>query len=473
MNVETKTDARTDAKTNEWRDKYLDNVNKLEAETQRFKDLEAVLKRLTGRLCIATLGLSPRLDVEVKRLQSLIKKESTRDELEQLMSPLTDAIHSLDEKSSAPVEVATPGAPPATTQTRVEPAIQPFDDNAIRATMSALLSELRRDPTLTQQATALDNQLATSLPVDALTEVMTKLADMVGKRIQRIERAKLEAEGLLAQMVTRLDEITRFVADHNQNQQQALASSESLSVQLSGEMKAMGDSVATASDLMQIRTQVRNRLDNIGRHLQEYRQRETERADAMRTKNDQMQARVVQLEAQAQKLQTQLQEEQQVAMMDALTKVPNRLAYDKRIAEELQRFSRFGQPTCLAAWDVDHFKKINDTWGHAAGDRVLQSVAEILKKRARATDFFGRYGGEEFVMILPGTTMNDAMKIVDELRIAIGNLGLHFKGTPVPLTASCGVTQFMPNDSADSAFERADKALYRAKKEGRNRCVSS
>lgn len=459
-----------EAKQEEWRSKYLDSVSKLESETQRFKDLESVLKRLTGRLCIATLGLSPRLDVEVKKLQSLMKKDSTRDELEQLMSPLTDAIHSLDEKPSAPVEVA--GTTPAPVQASAAPSIAPFDDKAIRATMSSLLSELRRDATLAQQAATLDNQLANTLAVDALTDVMASLADMVGKRIQRIERAKLEAEGLLAQMVTRLDEITKFVADQNQNQQQALASSESLNVQLSGEMKAMGESVESASDLTQIRTQVRSRLDNIGKHLQEYRQRETARADAMRIKNAQMHERVTQLEAQAQKLQTQLQAEQQVAMMDALTKVPNRLAYDKRIAEELQRFNRFDQPTCLAAWDVDHFKKINDTWGHAAGDRVLQSVADVLKKRARVTDFFGRYGGEEFVMILPGTTLADALKILDDLRTAISGLGLHFKGTPVPLTASCGVTQFIKDDSADSAFERADKALYRAKQEGRNRCVS-
>src|SRR5262249_10075184 len=137
--------------------------------------------------------------------------------------------------------------------------------------------------------------------------------------------------------------------------------------------------------------------------LREFRERETARASAMQARTEQMQARVSQLEAEANRLHTQLKDEQRLATMDALTQVPNRLAYEKRIDEELKRWQRFKQPTCVAVWDVDHFKKVNDTFGHRAGDRILRAVADCMASRIRGTDFLARYGGEEFVMLLCGT----------------------------------------------------------------------
>jgi diguanylate cyclase len=123
-------------------------------------------------------------------------------------------------------------------------------------------------------------------------------------------------------------------------------------------------------------------------------------------------------------------------------------------------------------WDVDHFKRINDTYGHRAGDRVLRAVADCLSGSIRGTDFLARYGGEEFVMILPGTKLEDALRVIDDMRVAVSKIGFHFRGNPVSITISSGITVLADADSAGSAFERADKALYNAKESGRNRCVS-
>jgi diguanylate cyclase len=296
---------------------------------------------------------------------------------------------------------------------------------------------------------------------------------MVIQRIQRIESAKQEIEVLLSHMVGKLDEIGQFVADQNQSQTQSQASSETLNVQLAGEMKAMGESVESAGDLQQIRHQVRSRLDSIGRHLQEFREREATLAAAMRARNEQMRERIAELEGEAKRLHSQLKDEQRLSTLDALTQIPNRLAYESRIDEEMKRWHRFKQPTCIAVWDVDHFKRINDTYGHRAGDRVIRTVAECLARRVRSTDFIARYGGEEFVGIFPGTTLESAVRLMDELRLAIGKIGFHFRGTPVSITVSSGITAFLPGDSSGAAFDRADKALYQAKESGRNRCVSS
>jgi diguanylate cyclase len=115
---------------------------------------------------------------------------------------------------------------------------------------------------------------------------------------------------------------------------------------------------------------------------------------------------------------------------------------------------------------------INDTYGHRAGDKVLTVVAEALSKDIRTTDFVARYGGEEFVMLLPGTSLEDAVRLSNKMRESIGQIGFHFRGQPVSVSISCGITTMREGDSGEDAFDRADKALYQAKDEGRN-CVVS
>ena len=116
-------------------------------------------------------------------------------------------------------------------------------------------------------------------------------------------------------------------------------------------------------------------------------------------------------------------------------------------------------------------QRINDTYGHRAGDRVLRAVADCLASRLRSTDFLARYGGEEIVMILSGTNPDDAAKVIEDMRASIAQIGFHFRGTQVSVTLSIGLTALLPADSAGDAFERADKALYKAKQHGRDRCV--
>jgi diguanylate cyclase len=235
----------------------------------------------------------------------------------------------------------------------------------------------------------------------------------------------------------------------------------------------MGESVESAGDLEQIRRQVRSRIESIDRHLQEFREREAALTAGMRARNEQMRARIVELESEAKRLHTQIKDEQRLSTLDALTRIPNRLAYESRIDEEIKRWQRFKQPTCIAVWDIDHFKRINDTYGHRAGDRVLRIVAERLAGSVRATDFIARYGGEEFVGIFPGTTLDSAQRVMDQLRISISKIGFHFRGVPVSITVSSGITALLPGDSPGIAFDRADKALYQAKERGRNQCVSA
>ena len=126
----------------------------------------------------------------------------------------------------------------------------------------------------------------------------------------------------------------------------------------------------------------------------------------------------------------------------------------------------------LVIWDVDDFKKINDTYGHKAGDKVLVTIATVLYDNIRETDFIARFGGEEFVLLLPETNIDNAASVTEKLRKAIAECQFHHGDKDVQITVSAGLTEFVSGDSVESAFERADQYMYTAKRGGKNRCIS-
>ena len=166
---------------------------------------------------------------------------------------------------------------------------------------------------------------------------------------------------------------------------------------------------------------------------------------------------------------------EQLAALDGLTGIPNRRRFDESYALEWRRCQRAGQPLSLVVADVDHFKAYNDTLGHAAGDRVLQEVAAVLRQCARRPgDLAARYGGEEFVLLLPETGAQEAQMLAEELRAKLEARGLTHPASPVgaSVTLSIGGASTTPMQTeADPAFfPLADAALYQAKASGRN-CV--
>ena len=155
---------------------------------------------------------------------------------------------------------------------------------------------------------------------------------------------------------------------------------------------------------------------------------------------------------------------------DALTKLPNREAYERRIAIELERARRYGSKFCLVVADVDYFKQVNDRFGHLAGDKVLRVLAKTMRHRLRLADFIARYGGEEFVILLPETDAKAALMLMDQICLQIRDCPFHFKSEPLKITVSLGIAQVAEDDDARTLFARADKAMYEAKRQGRDRC---
>jgi diguanylate cyclase (GGDEF)-like protein/PAS domain S-box-containing protein len=156
-------------------------------------------------------------------------------------------------------------------------------------------------------------------------------------------------------------------------------------------------------------------------------------------------------------------ENEKLARSDALTGLPNRRALDDQLPREMARALRAGSPLCLAIIDIDHFKAYNDTHGHLAGDKVLRDCAAVWDEALRGEDTILRFGGEEFLVVLPDCGPADATEILERLRAA----------TPEGQTCSAGLAVWMPGESVDELVARADKALYEAKESGRDRLVSA
>lgn len=141
----------------------------------------------------------------------------------------------------------------------------------------------------------------------------------------------------------------------------------------------------------------------------------------------------------------------------------------ERAASELDRCSRDGTPLSFAIVDLDHFKKVNDAWGHAAGDEVLKTLAETCRRALRPADLFGRFGGEEFVALLPDTGPDDAADIAERLRRLTEETGIATPEGVIRVTLSAGHTTALPGDTPEDLLRRADSALYESKRSGRNR----
>jgi diguanylate cyclase (GGDEF)-like protein len=158
------------------------------------------------------------------------------------------------------------------------------------------------------------------------------------------------------------------------------------------------------------------------------------------------------------------------AIYDGLTNCYNKRETEEFIKKFLFNYLRYKNDFfTVMILDLDYFKKINDTYGHLAGDYVLKEVAKIIKSLIRKSDICGRFGGEEFVILLPNTKLSGAMKLAERIRKAIEEYDFDFNGKKINVTVSIGITSVGINDSYESLIDRADEALYEAKQKGRNR----
>ncbi len=164
----------------------------------------------------------------------------------------------------------------------------------------------------------------------------------------------------------------------------------------------------------------------------------------------------------------------QYATLDALTNLNNRRQFESRLKQEIAATKRQKNPLCAMMIDIDFFKKVNDTYGHASGDEVLRTVASIIKACLRESDIPARYGGEEFAVLLPFTHIEEAQIVGERLRKAVEAATINIDKLSINVTISMGLAEFTPELTGEELFKNADKALYEAKESGRNKvCINA
>ncbi|PKH05725.1 diguanylate cyclase [Moritella sp. Urea-trap-13] len=229
--------------------------------------------------------------------------------------------------------------------------------------------------------------------------------------------------------------------------------------------------ITTSDNLAETKLHVQQGLEIISSSIQQQEQLLQEKI-LLELQIKAVQAQLEELKKETLLHTQRLEAQQHKLYLDSLTQVYNRTALDERFKLEFKRWQRYQTNTTVAMIDIDHFKKINDTFGHIAGDKALKIVARALQKSIKSKDFIARFGGEEFVILLADLEPDEIQAILDQLRNTIKNIPFRFKGEQVSISISIGATQFSADDNdALEPFERADKALYEAKSSGRDKVI--
>jgi diguanylate cyclase len=278
---------------------------------------------------------------------------------------------------------------------------------------------------------------------------------------------------VLSEVTKRLEEMSGYLTESNSASRSHFDDTQSLNDTVMSHVRELTDEVSEATELGLLQSAVNARLESVANQVCDFRAREQHRLLEYNGRAEHMRARIADLEREAQELHSKLDLEKHGARLDPLTGVANRKSFDERFAREIAQRVQGAAPSVMLLWDIDSFKVINDSYGHRAGDRVLQSVAACFTAALRASDFVARIGGEEFAVLLTGIKLAEAMHVANQTRIAVEALRFHFRGTPVRVTVSCGITELHQDDASEAAFDRADAALYRAKNGGKNLCVAA
>lgn len=476
------------------------------------------LQRGILRLALAYHGQNQELDARLKKLGGLLRSGKRDATLQTLIDEIVDTIVSLDldRRGGAPDEATpatddllecflahleVPGAGGAELEslrallaakreaaerlTAVEQTARALSaslsGNAPAAESLAparnvvieLLERISVPSGLTNEATALRHAALQAEDTAAIKSCVSGLADLVCRMRDALQSELDNLAGFLRSTAQRLQEFERYVSYTRDLHSEASSDALQLSETMCGSIDGLRGEVSASEDLEAVKHLIEERLDTINEDLDRFVSTQKARATEASDTIDKMVNKLQDLEAEAEHLRDDLEEQHARVLLDPLTGVLNRAGYQETAGKQFARWKRYGGALSLAVIDLDLFKHINDEYGHAAGDKVLSTVATKIVESIRESDILCRYGGEEFVLLLPETNMDDAIPLLDKLRSEIERCPFRYKETPVSVTLSCGVAQFTRNETLDDVFERADQAMYEAKDAGRNQVRAS
>jgi len=389
---------------------------------------------------------------QLNKINQQLKAPLDKSSLNQLISQLAQLLSTLPIKSDTSNEEST--------------------TSSINDILLQLLDRITLVDPYAQELQLLREELsATHGDTLDITLFLERLTTLISQAQSLSQDEKQELEGFLLHITETLAEIDSHIRGTQNHQQQAQQSTQQLDDMVQGQVEGIQNSILEVDNLSELKQCIQARLTTIREQVKSFRNDNDARQHIMEQEMTSLVSKVAKIESESKQLKKTLEQQREKSMHDPLTGVSNRLAYEEFLHHEFSSWQRRKHALTMVVWDIDHFKKVNDTFGHQAGDKALTIVAQLLKKRLRDSDYLARYGGEEFVSLLPETSLPAALKLSNELREAIAASEFHYNDQQVLLTISCGLAEFHDDDTPESVFQRADAALYQAKEQGRNCCV--
>lgn len=496
-----------------WKDKYFKLLDSQDQIEKSHKATEDLLCKTIIRFSFAVNGLNKELDPHLNRIRNLLKSGLKNHQLQKELEEFSNALMLLgDAPADQPVdasllfeflyrqypehrspleaiwqkyqrreflniqslfitlfELLDDKARPSVIHLGYEETV--VDHKAIDMQLIRLLEHIEIPDLFLEQVEQLKVRLQENAGPHTLGQVLDDTVNLLFEVKKHLELEKQEMAEFLAKLTEQLADLGLKATGVNQATEIAIKKRHELDQNLSEQMVELQASSANATQLDPLKQLIHNRLTSISQQIQEHNQQEQREREYAQQELQALTEKLQAMEVESAELKSRLDIAQHNATRDPLTNLPNRFAFDERMAVEIARWKRKSSPLSMVIWDIDLFKRINDTYGHKSGDKALIAIAQLLSKHCREIDFVARFGGEEFVMLLPDTDAVTAQNVSNKLRENVEKASFKVAGEKITITLSCGISQIVEGDSCESIFERADKALYKAKQNGRNQCV--
>ncbi len=341
-------------------------------------------------------------------------------------------------------------------------------DPVLISRMSTCLNGLHVSEQHTKQFLILKKKLLSDLTNKEVLQHFIEIFDLIVNDLKQERDSAANFLNTLSDTLTNVQTaVKRTLSTCNESQ----VKNQSINKLLQKQIIDMTGTVEKAISLDQVKIDINDKLQEIASTLEKKSTLEQQQQQTLANQLVDMADKVKQLEQQSKVFEKRLEEQKLKSLQDALTKLANRAAFDQFFAKEMVRFYHKPFELAIVVLDLDDFKRINDTYGHTAGDKTLQVIANTLKTKLGKNVFIARYGGEEFVLIYADINEKDLTKELTLLNRHIARLPFKFKNNKVSITMSIGATHVKNEDNIHTAFERADTALYQAKAQGKNQTV--
>ena len=444
------------------------------AENQSTRGKAFIQRAVPALVQLIPTGENRQLDGNLDRIRALVKKAAPLDQLEDAFQRLKD--------DTFRTELKKPAKKTASGKTSSLFSLFHRQDSGgksgalvhFKETYLTIVQELRLnlDQAALGELTGIERRLGEILQLDDYIAIRDDVLSLLKNYISRISTERKQAADFILEIGKRLADVEHHLFQSLVVAQESRDARTRFTDAIEKEMTVFQEAVDFTRTLEDLKTKVvasitsiksaieNSRMDDSTRHRQSDQQ-----VAVLKKHLDRLKGEIKSARQRSETLEVEL-------LSDPLTRAYNRRAYDQRIEDELKRYLRYQNIFSMLLLDVDHFKQINDKYGHSVGDLCLKEIINRVRPLLRETDFLARYGGEEFIIILPETTSGGAAEAAEKIRAHIEKTDFLHKGERVRVTISLGGTEVHVSDkNVDSIFERADKAMYQAKQSGRNRVV--